>query len=127
MIKTRNRERHLDLYCLRDSIKLAVQLPQQINIFCAPVSADTKEFFRLRGLIAPGELIGAAQKKFVVLFGSAREAKSQAVGALGPSKRARIGARQQSFSAKQKCQRQAVNRKNNSFPKRNEIVNGLHR
>ena len=104
MIETRHRERHLNLFSLRDSLKVAVELPQQIQLYVTPVSEEVKEWHRIRNLVCAGMVISQAQHKFVDLFGYARVAKSQPMENLGPVKRARHTAKDQALSTTIKSQ-----------------------
>ena len=97
MLETRHRERHLSLFSLRDSLKIAVQLPHEIHLYVMQVSKQTEDFFKIRDIVPTGKIIEAAKECHVELFAPPRETKIQSLTMLGPMKRARIEARDQAL------------------------------
>ena len=99
LIETKHRARHLSLYAVRDALKLAVQLPQSINLYSSPVSDVTKQWYRLRNLTCPGTLITDAKRKYIDLFGAARPTDGTTAN-LGLVKRAHVAAKDDALADK---------------------------
>ena len=95
LIESKQRARHMGLFQLRDAMKLAISLPQKINLYLPPVNQRTIDYNKLRDLVCPQCLIGQAQEMYVSSFGSMRKKGSSEH--LGPAEIAHIKAMENTF------------------------------